>query len=108
MKLYVGGAWQGQEELARMENPGAEVLCGFEERIREALARGEDPGEYTEKLIREHPEAVIAAAEVGCGVVPMDPGERAWREAAGRALCRLAAASGEVTRVVCGIGVRIK
>ena len=64
MKLYVGGAWQGQEELARMENPGAEVLCGFEERIREALARGEDPGEYTEKLILDHPEAVIAAAAV--------------------------------------------
>ena len=63
MKLYIGGAWQGQEELARGENPGAEILCEFHERVREAV---------------------------------------------GRALCVIAQRADEVTRAVCGIGVRIK
>ena len=53
-------------------------------------------------------EAVVTANEVGGGVVPMDPEERAWREACGRALCVLAGHADQVTRVVCGIGVRIK
>ena len=38
----------------------------------------------------------------------LEAGERAFREAVGRALCVLAQASCSVTRVVCGIGVRIK
>jgi adenosyl cobinamide kinase/adenosyl cobinamide phosphate guanylyltransferase len=40
--------------------------------------------------------------------VPVDRNDRAWREAAGRALCVLAQKSESVTRVICGIGVRIK
>ena len=43
MKLYIGGAYQGQEELAQQENPGAEFFFGFHETIREVLARGGDP-----------------------------------------------------------------
>ena len=46
--------------------------------------------------------------EVGGGIVPMDREERAWREACGRALCVLATHADQVTRVVCGIGVRLK
>ena len=51
---------------------------------------------------------VVTSDEVGYGVVPMDAGERAWREAVGRGLCRIAQASERVTRVCCGIGVVIK
>ena len=108
MKLYIVGAYQGQEELAQQENPGAEFFFGFHETIREVLVRGGDPLAYTEAFLRGHPEAVVTANEVGCGLVPVRPEERAWREAAGRALCRVAAKSGAVTRVVCGIGTRIK
>ena len=39
MKLYVGGAFQGQEELARRENPGAEIWPDFHETVRAAMAR---------------------------------------------------------------------
>ena len=41
-------------------------------------------------------------------MVPLDPFERRWREETGRALCRLAAASERVERIVCEIGVRLK
>lgn len=108
MKFYIGGAWQGQEELARRENPTAEIIVDFHECIRNALTRGEDPCRFTEHICTTHPMAVIVANEIGAGIVPLDVSERIFREAVGRALCIVAQRSEEVTRVVCGIGVRIK
>lgn len=108
MKLYIGGAYQGQEELARAENPDAEIMADFHEEIRRAAARGEDPRAFAARICADQPRAVIVANEVGAGVVPIDAGERAFREAVGRALCVVAQASDTVVRVVCGIGVRIK
>ena len=108
MKLYIGGVCQGQMELAQSENPDSEILSDFHETVRNALQRGEDARALAQRLVREKPDAVVVANEVGCGVVPIEAGERAFREAVGRALCVLAQASCSVTRVVCGIGVRIK
>lgn len=108
MKLYIGGAYQGQAELAQRENPGAVILGDFHEAVREALLRGEEPRAFARRVCETQPDAVIVANEVGAGVVPVDAGERAWREAVGRALCEIAQASESVTRVVCGIGARIK
>ena len=109
MKLYIGGAYQGQEKLARLENPSAPVWTDFHETVREAvLTDGQDPRAFAEAFCRDHPDAVITANEVGAGVVPMGAEDRAFREAAGRALCVIAARAEQVTRCVCGIGVRIK
>lgn len=108
MKLYIGGAWQGQAELARAENPNAVILDSFHESIGLALQRGEEPQAFAACICREQPDAVIVANEVGSGVVPVSAQERAFREAVGRALCVIAQEACEVTRVVCGIGVRIK
>lgn len=105
MKLYIGGAHQGQEELARRENPGAEIIPDFHLMLKGFSG---DPRAFAKDFLEAHPGAVVVADEIGCGVVPIDRGDRAWREAAGRALCLLAQQSETVTRVVCGIGVRIK
>ena len=108
MKLYIGGAYQGQNELARSENPGAEIFPDFHETIRDAVDRGESPGEFAARFCAEHPDGVIAANEVGAGVVPVRAEDRAFREAVGRALCVIAQEARQVTRCVCSIGVRIK
>lgn len=109
MKLYIGGAYQGQEELARQENPTAPVWINFHETIRKAvLTDGQDPRVFAENFCREHPETVVIANEIGSGVVPMAAEDRAFREAVGRALCVIARKAEQVTRCVCGIGVRIK
>lgn len=108
MKLYIGGAWQGQEELARLENPDSEILTDFHESIRSAVNRGEDPRAFARRICAEKPDSVVVANEVGAGVVPIEAADRAFREAVGRALCIIAQNSIEVTRVVCGIGARIK
>ena len=109
LKLYIGGAYQGQEELARRENPEGVFFPDFHETIREAvLKNGREARAFAEEFCREHPEAVVIANEVGAGVVPLAAEDRAFREAAGRALCVIAGRAEQVTRCVCGIGVRIK
>ncbi len=109
MKLYIGGAYQGQEELARQENPSAELFPDFHETIRKAvLIDGQEPRAFAEQFCTEHPDAVVAANEVGSGVVPMAAEDRIFREAAGRALCVIAGRAEQVTRCTSGIGVRIK
>ena len=109
MKLYIGGAYQGQAELARQENPGMELYPDFHETVREAVVTGGlEPRAFAEQFCRDHPDAVVSANEVGAGIVPMAAEDRAFREAAGRVLCVIARNAGQVTRCVCGIGVRIK
>lgn len=46
---------------------------------------------------------VVIATELGAGVVPVDPEERAKREAAGRLACLLAERAHRVIRVCCGL-----
>ena len=109
MKLYIGGAYQGQTELAQKENPGAEVYTDFHETIRRAvLMEGQEPREFARAFCRENPDAVIIANEVGAGIVPLKAEDRAFREVVGRALCVIAQEAECVTRCVCGVGVRIK
>ena len=108
MKLYIGGMGQGQEMLARQENPQAEIITDFHVLVRTWIDDGLDPQEQTAMLCQMHPQAVIVSDEVGCGVVPMGRENRFWREQVGRAQCLIAARSEQVTRVLCGIGVRIK
>ena len=44
MKLYIGGAYQGQTELAQEENPGILLYRDFHETIRQAvLTDDQDP-----------------------------------------------------------------
>ena len=51
---------------------------------------------------------VVIADEIGCGLVPIDPFERAWREETGRILCALAREAEAVVRVHCGFPQAIK
>lgn len=46
---------------------------------------------------------VVIATEIGGGIVPIDPAERAAREAAGRLACLLAARADCVVEMFCGL-----
>lgn len=109
MKLYIGGAYQGQEELAITENPSGEIFADFHNTIRSAaLEENQDPRAFARRFCKDHPKAIIVANEVGAGVVPIEASERAFREAVGRALCIVAQNAESVTRCVCGVAVRLK
>lgn len=56
-----------------------------------------------EEYLRLYPQAVILCDEIGCGVVPIDPQERQWRELTGRLCCQLAQKAQRVCRIFCGL-----
>ena len=51
---------------------------------------------------------VVTATEVGGGVVPIDPADRAAREEAGRLACLLAARADCVVQMFCGLPTVLK
>ena len=114
MVLIIGGMAQGKLDFARRElgvtawSEGAfgEADCvhGLHRVIRDAP----DWREALEAWCTAHPGGVLICDEVGCGVTPLDRGDREWREQVGRTCCRLAAEAEAVYRVCCGLGVRIK
>ena len=60
---------------------------------------------FAQRLYEENPGLILVTDEVGSGIVPMDPEERAYREAVGRVCTFLARRAQRVDRVVCGIGM---
>lgn len=134
MILVIGGAYQGKEEyvrnLLREESAGMrkageyEIVNAYHLKIKEQMKAGEEPLEAARALLeavegKTSPDdaeechgsgktLVVICDEVGCGVVPMDAFERAWREKVGRVCCYFAKEAAQVIRVVCGVGSRIK
>ncbi len=126
MILVIGGAYQQKEEyvsehlLPGMRSQGGPgdskegqeplLLRDYQVRIREQMKAGLDPLWEAKKLLAEKKgrQLVVICDEVGCGLVPMDSFERAWREKVGRVCCYFAGEAQQVIRVVCGIGTRIK
>lgn len=62
-----------------------------------------DLDELTELADSLAEKKIVIATEVGGGIVPADPVERAVREAAGRLSCLLADRADVVIRVICGL-----
>ena len=54
------------------------------------------------------PDAVLVCRDLFCGVVPVEPVQRHWRDATGHYLSRLSAKSARVTRLFGGLPQRIK
>ena len=46
--------------------------------------------------------------DISCGIVPLEPFERQWREASGRLLSALARQADTVTRIFCGLPLELK
>ena len=101
MDLIIGGAYQGKCTFA------AEKYRLTAADICDLAADAPAPARcyvHLEALTRRGQAAeVVVAREIGSGVVPMDAGERAWRERHGRLLRRLAQQAGSVRRVFCGL-----
>ncbi|MEG0441579.1 MAG: bifunctional adenosylcobinamide kinase/adenosylcobinamide-phosphate guanylyltransferase [Oscillospiraceae bacterium] len=66
------------------------------------------PGGDFRAAFGAEPRVIILCDEVGCGVVPIAPEERAYRETVGRLCCRLAEQAVGVERVFCGLAMCLK
>lgn len=116
MKLIVGGMGQGKLSYAlRKTGYGMDDVAWDPETARKkpvfsglAAWVREHPDTDLDELLQVNPEVIVICDEVGCGVVPIDPTERAWREAVGRLCCTLAERAERVERVFCGLGLVLK
>ena len=61
-----------------------------------------------QQFINSNRDAIVICNDISCGVVPLDPVLRRWREAVGRSLASLSGLSDEVIRLFCAIPSRIK
>jgi len=89
--------WQGQRLILHVESLTARWLT-----------EGKDPGEEIQPWLEKWKNAVVISQEVGCGLVPVEPEQRRFREAVGRLNCLLAESAETVERVCCGLGMRLK
>lgn len=121
MIFVFGGAYQGKREFAEstfnIKEGEDRLIDNLNDWIRNLVEDGRDSDAGVDALIldiakREEElkgrEVVIIMDDISQGLVPMDPVDRAYREANGRAMIKLAKEATAVYRVFCGIGTRIK
>lgn len=126
MRLIIGGAYQGKLSyaqktysisssditdgaLCQVDSPFRFLLLNnFHVLVRRRLEGGQSVDAFVSSLVSDNPNGIIISDEIGCGVVPNNELDRAWREAVGRALCHIAENAGSVERVVCSISNDIK
>ncbi len=119
MDLIIGGAYQGKLDYAVRQfglkeddistctdqSPpdwSKRCITRLEEYVYYCLRAGRP----CEIPYRE--DAVLIGRDIFCGVVPMDPLERQWREETGRLFARLSREASTVTRLFCGIPQRLR
>ncbi|MCM1466843.1 MAG: bifunctional adenosylcobinamide kinase/adenosylcobinamide-phosphate guanylyltransferase [Alistipes sp.] len=128
MELYIGAAGQNKLEniiLKRdlincktadgadcSENELAKAsvvdhLHLFVKNHLEELKTEEGQERFLEKLLGGE-EKILIGDEIGCGIIPLDAGEREYRELYGRIMCRIAQNARRVTRIICGVHQVIK
>jgi adenosylcobinamide kinase/adenosylcobinamide-phosphate guanylyltransferase len=136
MKLVIGGAFQGKTAYARQQYQMTEGwvdgascpldavmecrgIYHFHTYLRRRfvdrmdgsgnlISIEEEAEQFAEELAANNPQLILVSDEVGYGVVPMEKSERIYREIVGRVCTCIAARSDEVTRVICGVGTRLK
>lgn len=127
MKLVIGGYAQGKlnyvlgkydvetgnifdgeipEDLDEIK--GTVVINHFHNWVKTKIAYDGCPEKEIIEFVEKYPNCVIISDEVGNGIVPVEAFEREYRERTGRILVELAKKAGEVERVICGIGQKIK
>ena len=118
MDFIIGGAYQGKLGYAR-ETFGITDgdICDCREEdcdmTRRCLYHYEA---YVRRCLREgkpiappeRADAVVIADDIFCGVVSIDPEERLWREVCGRTLTAISLRAESVTRLFCGLPLRLK
>lgn len=126
MHLIIGGAYQGKLAYARQvygltdgdvffcdENSPAidfsrAAIARLEAFVLASEAQGLDACAYFDARRALWLEKVILCEDIFCGVVPMDPLLRAWRESTGRLVNLLSAEALRVTRMFCGLPQALK
>lgn len=122
MDLIIGGAYQGKTDYAKEKfaltdgeiavcgtqtpDMAARCLCHLERFALACVKAGKEPAQVLKNY--DLRDKILICDDISCGVVPIDPEMREWREAVGRMTAALAAKAGTVTRVFCGLPLVLK
>jgi adenosylcobinamide kinase/adenosylcobinamide-phosphate guanylyltransferase len=116
--LIYGGAFQGKTQYA-MKNYSLEkqdiyfcedntidfskkAINGLHIFIFKALKSEQDPEQYISDNLEKFKDKIILVDDISCGVVPLTPLERKWRENTGKCIRLLACECESVIRIFCG------
>ena len=112
MILIIGGVGQGKlDYVLERTGYGMDQVAHTPEqaRTRPVFDGLEQWPELDEQaLLAANPDVICICDEVGCGVVPVEPDQRTWREQVGRLCCRLARRAERVERIFCGLPMVLK
>ena len=99
MLFVTGPLYSGKRTFS--QKFGGRQICD----VQNLAANATDLEKLTDELATYD---VVIATEIGGGIVPIDPAERAAREAAGRLACLLAARASCVVEMFCGLPMVLK
>lgn len=113
MILVVGGQGSGKRDFVRalgyQDDDMSDSLAGTEPVLVDLHILLKDLSLVSEEAFADLlGKAVVVCNEVGCGVVPMEASDRAWRDRVGRTCARLARDATRVVRMCCGIPADLK
>ena len=122
--LIIGGACQGKrayatetfslapEEIlpADSEQITESIRCidALHLRVKTLIETEDNPKEAFDRLAMLCRDKIVICDDILCGIVPLEPAMREWREYTGRLLCLLAKQADCVIRMHCGIVQIIK
>lgn len=120
MILIIGGAYQGKLDFATKQFglsqedifhcTGSEMdfsrrcICNLEVFARNV----QDPVGYFQAHRAQWENSILILQDIFCGVVPMGAENRLWRQNAGKLGQYLAGEAEQVSRIFCGLELRLK
>ena len=120
MILIIGGAYQGKLDFAKSTfgiTDGDVHTCDAGEidfskgciyKIEEFTCGHPDPVGYFRVHREQWQDSILICQDIFCGVVPMGPENRTWRQNTGRLVQYLAREADRVSRIFCGLEQRLK
>lgn len=100
--LIIGGKHQGKLNYAKKISKNCEIFAHLETWLRDEM----EPFAKIDEIIKK--DVTIVCDEIGCGIVPMDATDRAWRERVGRVCCYIAQRADRVIYMNSGIPTILK
>ena len=118
MVLIIGGAYQGKLDYAKealgvtevytCTGPEIDFTLGCIYKIEEFTAHHPDPVSYFQARRDQWQNSILIMQDIFCGVVPMGEENRLWRQRTGRLAQYLSREARLVSRIFCGLEMRLK
>ena len=125
MHLIIGGAFQGKTDWAKarfglkdaeivecaeqvLSDLSAKCITHLERFALCCLRQGKEPKTVLLEEKDRWKDSVLICDDISCGVVPLDAESRLWREETGRALHAVSRHAATVTRIFCGLPLKLK